>query len=271
MELPKKIVKATRVDPASLAIYTNPKVGKTTIAAKLTTDFAEEGEALLIVLDPLGSDFVDAVKIDARTPTELDQIMTQIEKERSYKYIIIDNLSILDEWADIKGTYQYMSSIQGKKFNRPNGDEKATPYTHLDPEWESVSSLPNGNGYKWSRDWFERVFNRMQLLAEHVIFICHIKDKYVSTVEGTQVTTQEIDLTGKLKNIVASRVDAVARMMRTADYKAYLSFETVSEAAITGGRCKHLTGKILISEREQSGNIKTYWENIFTQAKKENK
>ena len=81
-------------------------------------------------------------------------------------------------------------------------------------------------------------FQSFNTLAPHIIYNCHVKDKFVgSNTSGAEIVTREINLTGKLKDIIASKVDTIAYGHREKN-DFVLSF-----ADDTGSRSPHLSGK----------------------------
>lgn len=104
-------------------------------------------------------------------------------------------------------------------------------------------------------DWFENA-------ADHLVFIGHVKDIFL-TKNDTEVNIKALDLTGKLKNIVSSGVDAIGILYREDSNTNVLSFET-SEEVECGSRFDHLSNqKIVISEKDEKGVITTHWDKIF--------
>lgn len=259
MELPKEIVKAAHRNPRTTLIYSKPKQGKTAISSYL--------ENSLIVDTEKGSDFVDAMKIQVSNFQELRETAGLIYSKGlkngiytpPYKYLIVDTLTRVDEWSEIEGTFVYMEKPQGKKFNREGGNPLAKKLDVNHPEFETVHEIGQGFGYKFSREVVVRFFDAFSNLAPHVIYNCHVKDKLVGLSSvGNEILTKEINLTGKLKDIIASKVDTIAYFYREGD-KGYLSF-----AGDEGTRSPHLSGqKILISEKLPNGVIATYWDKIF--------
>lgn len=250
-------------DPISLVIYGEPKQGKSAIMADLTLN----ANAVCLSIEPNGYDYLTAKRLEFSKPSEL---VKQLEEWKinppGIEIGILDTLTKLDEWAEIMGTYSYMSTTQGKKFNV---DEKGKKLTHLDPDWESVHNIGNGYGYRYSREWLLKVTDLMSQVFPKVIFIAHVKDKYLGVVGDNFITTTEIDLTGKLKRTLPSRVSGIAKFKREKD-KGMLLFES-NEAAL-GNRCIRLSNAtVLISEKDltQPNGIKTYWENIYQSLTKE--
>lgn len=151
MELPVSVQEVKEKDPKELVVFSQPKMGKTTIVAELTKQL--KGRGLIINLENGGTDYVEGVYINCYTSSTCDyleafsryrEIINTLRREPGkYDYIIIDSLTVLDEWSDIAGTYAYMSSNQGKNFNKDVKTGKT--YNHSDLEWKSVTSLGEGN------------------------------------------------------------------------------------------------------------------------------
>lgn len=256
IELPKGKRKPLSKNPHIMLIYSKPKVGKTTIVSQLE-------DSLLIEHEPHGADFVEANVIEINKPSELNQLFDKIEAAgKPYKYLIIDTITKWDEWSEIVGTLNYMKKPQGKKFNLK--DEKNPTkgrFSYTDPEFESVHELGNGAGYAHSRSVMSDWYNRINELADHIILLAHVKDKFVATERGDTIEATDISLTGKVKFIYCTRVDAVGMLTKEGD-TCVLNFDNENNS-IVGGRCEHLHGKIVISERQPDGSIKTYWDRIF--------
>ena len=217
--LPKKIVKAAVKSPKRIVLYGPPKIGKTTMLSQL------EGCLILDLED--GSNFLDALKINVHNLEELSEIGRQIHGEgKPYKYIAIDTVTALESWCEADGKRMYQASPQGKNFDPNNLGT-------------SVLTLPNGAGYRWLRDSYELWMNRLYSLADHVIVIGHLKDKFLEK-KGKEVSAKDIDLTGKLKSITCAHADAIGYIYRE-DGKTMVTFGSGEEIAV-GSRCEHLIG-----------------------------
>lgn len=255
--LPTEKRKVVSIDPSSLMIYSVYKAGKTSISAALTN-------SLLLELEHGGADKVEANVLDIKSPIQFEETLLEIQKQGCpYDYLIIDTCTRLDEWSEMVGTFNYMDKSQGVRFNR---DKTGNRIPYGDKRFETVHSLSNGAGYAFSREVMERWYNMAIKSAKHVIFLAHIKDKFIeSKKSGDTVEAFDINLTGKVRAMYCSRVDGVAYLYRK-DNKAYLNFD--NENSVTcGSRSKHLNGHIEISERMDDGTIITHWDRIFTQEK----
>lgn len=264
--LPETIIKAESKSPKRILFYAKPKQGKTTVLSLLPN--------ALIIDTESGSDFVDAmkVKIDISRPIheqaeQFKSICNAIymkghnSETKTYKpaydYLIIDTYTRLDEWSEIVGTINFMSKAQGRKWNlKEDGKERYKP---TDKEFETVHEIGQGYGYKHSRDVMLNWYDKICMLAPVTIFVCHVKDKLVGTNLGEEVLTKEINLTGKVKDIIASKVDTIMYGYRE-DNKFMVSF-----SGGEGTRASYLSGKtIMLTESNEDGEIITNnWNQIF--------
>lgn len=248
--LPKEVRKATAVNPQIMLLYSIPKAAKTTICAQLPN-------SLLVEIGPEKADFVDAMTIQARSPKEFEDICKAIIAEGCpYDYVVFDTVTILDEWSEIVGTMDYMGKTQGKRFNR---DAAGTSFSPKDSRFETVHSFREG--YQYSRNKMNDWFNLMAKTAKHVILLAHVKDKYIESKTGDSVEAIDINLTGKVKSNYCIRVDAVGHVYRKGD-QAFIKFDN-ENSVVCGGRCNHLNGDILISEKNEDKSISTYWDKVY--------
>jgi len=220
--LPKTVVKASRKSPKNMVIYGPPKIGKTTMLSKLDN-------CLIIDLED-GSDMVDALKVKVNNLDMLAVIGKEIIKEKKpYKYVAIDTISKLEEWCEVEGKRIYMKTPMGKNFEQKNPGA-------------SVLSLPNGAGYLYLRIAFKQWIDRLNLLADHVILVGHLKDKMLEK-KGKEVAVKDLDLTGKIKQITCANADAIGYIYRE-DETTMISFNSLDDT-VAGSRCDHLKGQTM--------------------------
>ena len=269
--LPKEITKSSGTSPRDLVIISQPKMGKSAILG----DFSVKYNALVLNLEKGGYEYIDSRKIDIHvdeSTSEIEAFDNYIEirnmllKEKGkYDVLIIDGLSDLDRMSDLGGTKAYMNSIIGRRFNviDPKNTSKTAPkFKPEDPGFKSVLTLPEGAGYKHTRDWFMDQFKMFRQIAPYRIYAAHVADKYIKDKTREEVVGQELFLTGKLKNIFATKVTALGKLIADKN-KRLINFEVLNDSIIAGSRAPFLKGKIQISE-EIEGKVVTQWENIFS-------
>jgi hypothetical protein len=234
--LPTKKVKADRVNPKRLIIYSKPKTGKTSAFAGLDGN-------LIIDLEN-GADYVEAIKVKANNLQELKEIGKAIkEANYPYKYVTIDTVTALEDMVMPLAINLYKQTPMGKNYS---GD--------------SILTLPNGAGYLYVRQAFFQVLDFIDTLAPQIILSGHIKDKQVDD-KGEMVMSANIDLTGKIKSLICANADAIGYMYRKGN-KTILSFKT-NEEVTCGARPEHLRNEEIVISEMIDGVLKTSWEKVF--------
>lgn len=229
--------KATVKNAREIIIFADPKVGKTEALTKLEDNLMIDFEG--------GTDFYDCTGVSIPDIATFNQLRDElIASPKKYKYITIDTMTSL--YSDIIG------QIAVGMYNKEENKKKPL-------NWD-ITSLQYGVGYTYKRNALQKVIQFFRQQCECLILVAHTADKAMGD-EGQNV--QDIDIEGKLKNILALKTDAVAIMKRTKLNENTLSFTNVS-GTVSGTRVQHLAGKdIVISEKQEDGSLKTYWERIF--------
>jgi hypothetical protein len=235
--LPTTKVKATRMNPKRLVIYSKPKTGKTTAYAGLDNN-------LILDLEN-GCEYVEALKITISSLSELQEAGKAIkEAGKPYKYVTVDTVTALEEMIMPLAVKLYRNTAMGKNYDGDN-----------------VTTLANGAGYLYIRQAFFQVIDFIDTLAPHIILSGHIKDKVVDD-KGEMVMSANIDLTGKIKSLICANADAIGYMYRKGN-KTILSFKTNDEVTC-GARPDHLRNEeIIISEMNEKGELTFHWDKIY--------
>ena len=235
--LPTKKIKADRVNPKRLIIYSKPKTGKTSAFAGLENN-------LILDLEN-GADYVDALKVKISSLQELLDAGKAIkEAGKPYTYVTIDTVTALEDMVMPLAIKLYKQTSMGKNYD---GD--------------TVLSLPNGAGYLYLRQAFFQVLDFIDTLAPHIILSGHIKDKQVDD-KGEMVMAANIDLTGKIKSLICANADAIGYMFRKGN-QTILSFKTIGEVTC-GARPEHLRNEeIVISEMNEKGELIIHWDKVY--------
>lgn len=241
--LPTTKQKATNKSPKNLIIFSKPKVGKTALLAELEN-------CLILDLED-GTDYVDAIKLKARSVADIVKIGTLILAQgKPYKYIAVDTITALEDMCIPYAEELYSKTPMGKNW-----------FTEGKPKYGVITALPNGSGYPYLRQAFEKVIAYIKTLAPHVILVGHIKDTLIEK-GGVEFNAMDLQLTGKIKSITSANADAIGYLYRKGNQNI-LSFKTTDEVAC-GARPEHLRNKeIAISQIKEDGTITTSWDKIF--------
>lgn len=241
--LPTNKVPATSTNPKWLIIYGLPKAGKTSAVAQLDNN-------LIIDLEG-GSQFIDALAVQARTINDLGEIAQAIRAKNEevghnfYKHITIDNATRLEDICMSYACTLYRQTELGKNW-------KGT----------DVTTLARGAGYKYLRDAVKKVIDMFKDLCDEFILIGHVKDS-ITDKDGEEVNAKEIDLVGKLGKIVCGMADAVGYVYRK-DNETHISFKSGGDGTIMEARARHIAGKdIVIATGNEDGSITTYWNRVY--------
>lgn len=240
--LPKEKNKPKVNNPRFLILFGRPKSGKTTLLSKLDN-------CLIIDLEG-GSEFLEALSIQARTIEDLGNISRAIGEEaaktgnKPYKYIAIDNATRLEEMCLGYAKVLYRQTPMGKSYN---GND--------------IRTLPNGNGYMYLRMAVRKVIDTFRNLCDNFILIGHTKEKMINK-EGEELSEMALDLVGKLSDITCGEADAVGYVYRKKN-ETIISFEG-GDNSIREARAPHLRGKkIVIAESDENNDIKVHWDKIY--------
>lgn len=223
--LPEKKLAPVRTNPKILILYSLPKVGKTKSLSELENCLLIDAEAIP------GADMYESLRIPVNKTSDLDEIMAAILEHGKknggkfpYKYIALDTVDRLEDFCEVSATQKYKRSVMGKTF-----------------EGDSVLDMPKGGGYYHLRNEVKLKIEQLSKYCQHLILVSHIKEKLMISKSGTETTSRDISLNGKLSDIVCAMADAIGYMYRE-DNKLMVDFKT-SDGAIMGSRFPHLAGK----------------------------
>lgn len=255
-ELPKTIEKSTRINPKTVVLFSQPKTGKTTIVSKLDN-------CLLIDLEE-GSEFVDALKYNVIAKAKkkgklpiiiLKELVNTIAEANKvnggyiYKFIAIDTVTALEDIVLPLANKMYRDSSMGRNW-----------------EGDDVTTLPNGAGYRYTRNALSSVLNELEDICDILIILGHTKDKDIEK-KGELITERSLDLTGKSSSILCAQVDTIGYIYRE-ENETIIDFKP-SKSVIIGSRSAHLQDKkIVVASSDETGTVTVDWSQIFITDKK---
>tara|TARA_R110000822_G_scaffold2004_12_gene9605 strand:+ start:3425 stop:4156 length:732 start_codon:yes stop_codon:yes gene_type:complete len=242
MELPTGPRDIKRTNPKELVIFGKPKCGKTSITAELT----RSGNWCILELEEGGADFVEATVIDIENLNDVVAAgQAIIAADRPYDGIVVDTVSKLEDLIMPRAAELYRGSPMGVNW-------KGT----------DVRTLPKGSGYLYMRQAFFEVLDYIRTLAPNIILLGHLSDKMIDK-KGEELSSKELDLTGKISSLTCARADAIAYCYRK-DNQTILNFNS-NEGVVCGARAEHLRGKeIVIAESDLKTGAMTYhWDKVY--------
>ncbi len=167
-----------------------------------------------------------------------------------YDYIALDTATALVDIATHMATIEYKNSIIGKNFTGAN----------------VVRELPKGGGYALMWDAFDKILSWFEPYAnKSMIIVTHTKESSIIK-NGVDINARDINLTGKLKEILCSKCDSIANIRRVDGNKTIISFKTDERDIATGARPPHLANQeFVLVEEEPAGSrqFKFHWDKVF--------
>ena len=192
---------------------------------------------------------MNALSVQARSVEDLGEIANAITakiKENSskpYKYITIDSATVLEEISKPLALRLYQQTPMGKLYK------------------DDILKLPNGAGYMYVREAFDKIINMFKGLCDTLILIGHCKDAMINK-DGKEMSEMSLDLSGKLARITLASADAIGYIYRNKN-KTMLNFKG-GEDYILGARAPHLKEQeFVIAESEDPKTVNVFWDKIF--------
>jgi hypothetical protein len=252
--LPTQKAKATTTSPKNLIIFSQPKVGKTSLLAGLDNNLILDMED--------GSDFVDVMRLKVKSIDDIKRIGVKIkEAGYPYDYITVDTITALETMCLPYAEVLYARTPMGKNWFKKDQDGKLVNESGK-KQYGEITSLPNGSGYTYLRQAFTNIIEHIKTFAPKIILLGHVKDTQLEK-DGVEVSSSDLDLTGKIKRITASQSDAIGYLYRHKDGKSnVLSFKTTNDISC-GARPPHLRNKEIIISEMTDDALVTHWDRIY--------
>lgn len=253
MPLPSEPRAPLSDEPGVLIIYGPPKIGKTSSVAQL------EGALFLDCEQPAGTRFVTCMSVPISTYAGFMSACKEIvDGGRKYKFVVVDTIDALERLCIQEANIRYLKS-----------NSKAKDYRGSN----ILTDLEHGAGYTWLWDAMRDALDAVGKTCDRIILVGHLKEKLLPNAMLTEDSEgADLDLTGKVKNIVCSRADAIGLLkrrprpgVRPPVSDLHINFRS-SEVTNAGIRIKRLAGKELLFA--SADDERARWEEIYTTLKK---
>lgn len=245
----RDIKKQKLTEPRTILLFSLPKVGKTRAALALpesmTLDFDDscgyyEGVYLTFKGDNIEERYKDFAN-------KINELHKDVQENGKFKFLVIDTITEFDS--------QLANAIAVNLYNKDPQTKQNLPLGY------NIENLAYGAGYAYKRQAVVNFVQQMLKYAERVIIYGHVGDKSVNKDTKT-LEIADVDLQGKLKNIMALKVDAIGLMYREKN-KVFINFNN-SSATTAGMRgFKPPKEPVLLSELDENDNLTTHWDKIY--------
>lgn len=232
--------KSTIKNARDMIIFAYPKVGKTSLMASLPGNY--------LVLDfENGTDYYDMNAISVPDLNTFNTISQEfVETKKHFDFIVLDTI-----------TSMYSNIVNQIAVSQYNRDEKKNKPL----DWD-ITMLQYGLGYTYKRNALQSIITFFKQFCNCLISLGHVADKSL-TGNNETVSIKDLDVEGKLKNILALKTDAMGLLYRSAKNENSISFNP-SVGMIGGTRIPHLSNQtFVISKLKEDGTLETYWDKIF--------
>lgn len=251
IQLPKnnETVAAASTDPKIILLMSFPKVGKSRLALGLKNSLLVDFEDSTKLYSGTKVVVSDIVRSEGCSKLRAIKMIADSLKQDPRQYIVLDTITEIQDTAREYATMLYKQTLQGKGFTGK----------------DVVSELAQGSGYQWLRNamdeilgWFEGTYTKSLILLGHVKLASITKD-------GKDIQVKDLDIVGKTKQLICKDADAIGIIYRGKEKGTnYVTFKSSENDIVTGARSPHLSNaEFVISEQDDNGNLKTYWEKIF--------
>ena len=232
--------KATVKNARNMIIFSYPKVGKTELMSQLP------GKYLLLDFEH-GSDFYDMNALCIDDLDTLNALSKEfMETKPHFDFIVLDTITSL-----------YNNLINAIAVGQYNKEEKKNKPL----DWD-ITLLSYGVGYTYKRNALQTLMNFFSQYCNCLISLGHVADRSLGGNDESS-TVKDLDIEGKLKNILALKTDAMGLLFRSSANENSIAF-TSNVGMIGGTRIPHLTNQtIMISKKLEDGSLETHWDKIF--------
>jgi len=239
--VPTEKVPASKFNPKRMVIYGQAKIGKSSMLAQLENNLIIDTEG--------GTEYMEAMAVQARTVEDLGQIAQAIKEKNAevghnfYKYITIDTATRLEEICLPWAAREYKQTV--------------------DKSWTGtdVRDIGFGAGYRVLYSCIDRILSLFQGLCDTFIITCHTYEDVDGKSDAIQRTS--LSLPKQTRKEVERFYDCIGYCYRKGK-ETHLSF-VGGDNFIKGTRIEHLREKdIIVAEwDDDEDKLVTHWDRIF--------
>lgn len=234
---PGVICPALAREPFVTVEYAYPGTGKTPATCILPDIFFVDLQ--------LGSRYCSTRRVSVSNYLEFEEAAAYWREHRT-RFVAIDPITVLYEWAIQKATYEYCQKPIGQHFAQ-SGLETVLDLTASTADGKSFSP-----GYRFVREAFMKLVRMFWPQVDNrLICIGHVRDALMADIgqgekggkTSAEVNGKDLDIDGKLRNIFLSDCDLALYGYRNAMGVLKFTSQASKNNAFIKCRCPHLLGR----------------------------
>ena len=247
--LPTSVSGPSTMEPANLCLYGPPGVSKTPCAVTLLRELGPQRVVVLDLQRGTSTYIKGAVDILSEAEErdipyyEMFEVAAKLAREAKPQFVIVDTIGDLADWADARALARFKDSPIGKSWKYEDGTKGFDEASILD-----LPGIKGSAGFGKLWESFQELLNAVMGSHHRTIFIGHPKDRISYAVgtdpnvkQDTLVSSEDLDLTGKMRRMFTSKMAAIGFVQRDWEGKRVnLYFQ--SKDSFSKTRCPHLDG-----------------------------
>lgn len=243
MSLIKGKQKASDVNPRVLIIFAHPKTGKTRALAQLEDSLLIDVDGSSSFYECNATEKIDSYKKFVALVKELKSL------DKPFKFLVFDTI-----------TKAMPTIVRERAIAQLNKDLAREGETPVSPNF-MIEGMAYGKGQLYLREAAKDIIATLSKYCQYLIVVGHTNDKSI-TKSGETLSVLELDLVGKLKNILAADVDGIGLLYRSAVDENSISF-VHSDGVLGGTRSPHLDGQTIVISKKEGNTLETFWDKIY--------
>ena len=244
--LPTAPVGPTMLEPLNLCLYGGPGIGKTPIACALPDCCYIDCQRGSLTYTARRADVEGlAEQVEAPCWEVYLEACKQFRAQKP-KFLVVDTIGELGEWADDLAMTRFKASPTGKSWKNEDGSLGFVGFSILD-----LPGVKGSAGFRPLREAFMELLYASMGSWHRTIYIGHPRDK-IAYATGTDPNVKQdslaapadLDLLGKMASMFTTKMAAIGYMQRAwSGQGTTVSFQATN--AFSKTRCPHLFGRTL--------------------------
>lgn len=234
------------LEPLNLCLYGGPGIGKTPICCTLPDCAYIDCQRGTLTYTARRADVEGLAETSEAPCWEVYlEVCRQFRAQRP-KFLVVDTIGELGEWADDLAMTRFKASPMGKSWQNEDGSMGFQGFSILD-----LPGVKGSAGFRPLREAFMELLYASMGSWHRTIYIGHPRDKIAfatgadpNVKQDSLAAPADLDLLGKMASMFTTKMSAIGYMQRSwKGSGTEVSFQATN--AFSKTRCPHLFGRTL--------------------------